>query len=255
MKILSIDVGIYNLAVCLLNVTDNITIEFWKDINILSGKQTCSVKGCKRVATHVKDNKYYCIKCKTTLFANKRIQTVKTAMNTSIEKIAQLLYKTLDEELTVPRLTEELTVPNLTEELTVPKLTEELTVPRQELTEEQSISVTFLEFDKVLIENQPTKNIKMKNISMLLLGYFTKLNKSVEFVNATKKMHETLFKLPNNYSNRKKASKFTVKSLLKSSDWGLFFKCSKKQDDLSDSLLQGLWWIHTNIDKNKELSV
>ena len=95
----------------------------------------------------------------------------------------------------------------------------------------------------------------MKNISMLLLGYFTKLNKSVEFVNATKKMHETLFKLPNNYSNRKKASKFTVKSLLKSSDWGLFFKCSKKQDDLSDSLLQGLWWIHTNIDKNKELSV
>lgn len=226
MKILSIDVGIYNLAVCLLNVTDNITIEFWKDINILSGKQTCSVKGCKRVATHVKDNKYYCIKCKTTLFANKRIQTVKTAMNTSIEKIAQLLYKTLDEELQVPNLTEE-----------------------------QSNSVTFLEFDKVLIENQPTKNIKMKNISMLLLGYFTKLNKSVEFVNATKKMHETLFKLPNNYSNRKKASKFTVKSLLKSSDWGLFFKCSKKQDDLSDSLLQGLWWIHTNIDKNKELSV
>lgn len=235
MKILSIDVGIYNLAVCLLNVTDNITIEFWKDINILSGKQTCSVKGCKRVATHVKDNKYYCIKCKTTLFANKRIQTVKTAMNTSIEKIAQLLYKTLDEELTVPKLTEELQVPKLTEE--------------------QSNSVTFLEFDKVLIENQPTKNIKMKNISMLLLGYFTKLNKSVEFVNATKKMHETLFKLPNNYSNRKKASKFTVKSLLKSSDWGLFFKCSKKQDDLSDSLLQGLWWIHTNIDKNKELSV
>lgn len=226
MKILSIDVGIYNLAVCLLNVTDNITIEFWKDINILSGKQTCSVKGCKRVATHIKDNKYYCIKCKTTLFANKHIQTVKTAMNTSIEKIAQLLYKTLDEELTVPNLTEE-----------------------------QSNSVTFLEFDKVLIENQPTKNIKMKNISMLLLGYFTKLNKSVEFVNATKKMHETLFKLPNNYSNRKKASKFTVKSLLKSSDWGLFFKCSKKQDDLSDSLLQGLWWIHTNIDKNKELSV
>ena len=237
MKILSIDVGIYNLAVCLLNVTDNITIEFWKDINILSGKQTCSVKGCKRVATHVKDNKYYCIKCKTTLFANKRIQTVKTAMNTSIEKIAQLLYKTLNEELQVPNPTEE------------------LTVPRQELTEEQSNSVTFLEFDKVLIENQPTKNIKMKNISMLLLGYFTKLNKSVEFVNATKKMHETLFKLPNNYSNRKKASKFTVKSLLKSSDWGLFFKCSKKQDDLSDSLLQGLWWIHTNIDKNKELSV
>lgn len=246
MKILSIDVGIYNLAVCLLNVTDNITIEFWKDINILSGKQTCSVKGCKRVATHVKDNKYYCIKCKTTLFANKRIQTVKTAMNTSIEKIAQLLYKTLDEELKVPKLTEELTVPR--QELTVSNLTEELT-------DEQSNSVTFLEFDKVLIENQPTKNIKMKNISMLLLGYFTKLNKSVEFVNATKKMHETLFKLPNNYSNRKKASKFTVKSLLKSSDWGLFFKCSKKQDDLSDSLLQGLWWIHTNIDKNKELSV
>lgn len=244
MKILSIDVGIYNLAICLLNVTENITIEYWKDINILSGKQTCSTKKCNRVATHVKDDKYYCIKCKTSLFPNKRLSTVKTAMNTSIEKIAELLYATLDTELQQ--------IPTLDQELRqIPTLDTE---SQGSMLDKSSVN-NFIEFDKVLIENQPTKNIKMKNISMLLLGYFTKLNKSVEFVNATKKMHETFFKLPNNYTNRKKASKNTVKSILKDSDWGLFFKCSKKQDDLSDCLLQGLWWIHTNINKDLQFLV
>lgn len=214
MKILSIDVGIYNLAICLLDVNDTVAkILFWKDINILAGKQTCSVKKCKRVATHIKDDQCYCIKCKTSLYPNQRLQTIKTAMNTSIEKIAELLYATLDTEL-------------------------------------QNI-----EYDRVLIENQPTRNIKMKNISMLLLGYFTIKHSTIEFVNASKKMQETTINsCKNTYANRKKSSKLAVKSLLKDSDWSLFFKCSKKQDDLSDCLLQGLWWIHKNINKDITLS-
>lgn len=214
MKILSIDVGIYNLAICLLDVDSTVAkILFWKDINILAGKQTCSVKKCKRVATHIKDDQYYCIKCKTSLYPNQRLQTIKTAMNTSIEKIAELLYATLDTEL-------------------------------------QNI-----EYDRVLIENQPTRNIKMKNISMLLLGYFTIKHSTIEFVNASKKMQETTINAyANTYANRKKSSKLAVKSLLKDSDWSLFFKCSKKQDDLSDCLLQGLWWIHKNINKDITLS-
>ena len=214
MKTLSIDVGIYNLAICLLDVDSTVAkILFWKDINILAGKQTCSVKKCKRVATHIKDDQYYCIKCKTSLYPNQRLQTIKTAMNTSIEKIAELLYATLDTEL-------------------------------------QNI-----EYDRVLIENQPTRNIKMKNISMLLLGYFTIKHTTIEFVNASKKMQETTINAyANTYANRKKSSKLAVKSLLKDSDWSLFFKCSKKQDDLSDCLLQGLWWIHKNINKDITLS-
>lgn len=212
MKILSIDVGIYNLAMCILNVETDAEIEFWKDINILKGKEYCSVPKCKRVATHVHEGKNYCIKCKTTLFPKKRLSNIKTALNTSIENIAEELYNTLDKE-------------------------------------------TFDNIDLVLIENQPTKNIKMKNISMLLLGYFTMKKIKCTFINANKKMELITDKLPNTYSNRKKSSKLTVKHMLGQSDWALLFKTSKKQDDLSDSLLQGLWYIKNNINCDISLKV
>lgn len=212
MKILSIDVGIYNLAMCILNVETDAEIEFWKDINILKGKEYCSVPKCKRVATHVHEGKNYCIQCKTSLFPKKRLTSIKTALNTSIENIAEELYNTLDKE-------------------------------------------TFDNIDLVLIENQPTKNIKMKNISMLLLGYFTMKKIKCTFINANKKMELITDKLPNTYSNRKKSSKLTVKHMLGQSDWALLFKTSKKQDDLSDCLLQGLWYIKNNINYDISLKV
>ena len=211
MKILSIDVGIYNLAICILNVNEKIEIEYWSDLNILKCKEYCSTPKCKRVATHIHEDKYYCIKCKTSLFKNKRLETIKTAVNTPIEKIASELYNTLNNE-------------------------------------------HFDNIDLVLIENQPTRNIKMKNISMLLLGYFTMKNIKCSFVNATKKMELTdNNNIPNTYNNRKKSSKITVKQMIQGSDWEILFKTNKKQDDLADCLLQGIWWIKNNI--NKDLNI
>jgi hypothetical protein len=65
-KILSIDVGIVNLAYCVLEINDDnkFKINYWDIINISSKKETCnfSKKGsvCNSVATKTYDGKYYC---------------------------------------------------------------------------------------------------------------------------------------------------------------------------------------------------
>ena len=89
MKILSIDVGIYNLAICILNVNEKIEIEYWSDLNILKGKEYCSTPKCKRVATHIHEDKYYCIDYSRENFAEL------VELLGSVEKVYDLYYKTL----------------------------------------------------------------------------------------------------------------------------------------------------------------
>ena len=68
MKILSIDVGIKNLAYCLVNFEkDEITIDDWDVINICREKNLiCGEKlkkkntNCGKKAKFYKNNKYYC---------------------------------------------------------------------------------------------------------------------------------------------------------------------------------------------------
>ena len=79
-------------------------------------------------------------------------------------------------------------------------------------------------------------------------------NIKCSFVNATKKMELTdNNNIPNTYNNRKKSSKITVKQMIQGSDWEILFKTNKKQDDVADCLLQGIWWIKNNI--NKDLNI
>ena len=69
MNILSIDVGMKNLAICLFNITDdlNYKIKLWDVINLCNEKDyycgeinNKTKKICNKKAKFTKNNKYYC---------------------------------------------------------------------------------------------------------------------------------------------------------------------------------------------------
>ena len=68
MKILSIDVGIINLAYCLIEIKDNTyKILSWDTINLCNETYVCKEnlkkKICNRQAKYTKNNIYYCKSC------------------------------------------------------------------------------------------------------------------------------------------------------------------------------------------------
>jgi hypothetical protein len=122
-----------------------------------------------------------------------------------------------------------------------------------------------MEIDYVVIENQPAiKNPKMKNVQMTVYNYFTMKNyrngkslSSVNFISASCKLKICKemgieIKGGSKYSKNKKKSIEAVTRILTSVEnsqepdevYNLEYFCKhKKKDDLSDTLLQGLFFI------------
>ena len=98
-------------------------------------------------------------------------------------------------------------------------------------------------FDMIIIENQIGQNaIKMKSIQSMLIMFFVTQNYEHEQIinyNAANKLKRFLGKKKTTYTERKKMSKVIAEKVctLHYSDWVLFFKNSKKKDDLADCLL------------------
>ena len=236
--IISIDVGIKNLAYCILEQNDtNFTIKKWDIINILDDKllamTKCSNfikdKQCNKYASNYikikdKDNIYYCDKiiCNKTsakLYPKCKAKTIKkpTAKNTSILELGSILLKKLD-----------------------------------------LIKSIILDVDEVIIENQPVlKNPTMKSIQMIIFSYFigngynsptSKIN-NVYLFSARNKLK--LYDGPNvecikknEYDKRKFLSIEYTKYYLKNDEPNLLlFNSHTKKDDLADSFKQGYYYL------------
>jgi len=129
----------------------------------------------------------------------------------------------------------------------------------------------ILNVSDVLIENQPSmKNPTTKSIQIILFTYFVlhkqksqKLFgiespiKNIEFISASNKLKIydgplLECKLKSEYSQRKYFAKEHTKYFLEKyndNEFLDFFIKSKKQDDLADSYLQGLYYIKDEYDK------
>lgn len=227
MKIVSFDVGVKNLAYCIIERNANIDkIRKWGVINLVEKEQAilCDNEKCKKKAICSKIVKkqrtYYCKKHKSELKLKKvkKLQTTKI----SLLELNKRLISKLDE------------------------------------------IKDFLEVDYVIIENQPVlKNPRMKSLQMMIYSYFvlrgiidkekTKsniLNIDLVFAGSKSKAYKgnTEFDIGtkgSKYIKRKKLSICQCREMIGEHNKNLleFFNENKKKDDLSDSFLLGIYYL------------
>ena len=226
MRLISFDVGIKNLSFCCLDYTDDkYRIYDWGIINI-SCDECCDhiIKGgrkCEMSASVINESgKKLCNSHKK----NKEYKDLK------LKKIPKIKNQTLHiGENIVNRLNEK----------------------------------DFLDVHDVIIENQPAlKNPTMKTVQMMIYSYFLingytnedSIIDNIEMINARNKLKayngppiESPYS--KDVKNRYKTNKYLAIEYCKhmvtceESSFQELFNTSKKKDDLSDSFLQGVYWI------------
>lgn len=235
MKVLAIDVGLRNLALCCMSSetpTDFSTykIDLWNvyntldsdDYNCESLQKNGNICGKKCSLTYIKENKENCFTCKThfpkNITATKDNNFKKKNVN---DYLLQDIAKVFIQKI-------------------------------QDIYDDESVALENL--TSIVIELQPTLNPKMKFISHILYGKLVELYKdttvTIKFVTAVSKLKiaydgpELVCKLKGIYAQRKWLSIQYTKYYLEnkfSEDqkniWLPIFLKSSKQDDLSDSCI------------------
>ena len=281
MPILSIDVGIKNLAYCLL---DDHTIYKWGVVSLIeTDKKTCGVdvKGskCTNEAKLVKNTNCYCLK-----HAKKEEYIIPNpeVKPSTIKKLDILKLKALADKYSIDHS------PNLKKKDLVGEVLDFFTNHSFEVIENvnacdvdlitigRSLKCTFDDIfteecviTGVVIENQisPIAN-RMKTLQGMIAQYFIMkdINIPIEFVSASNKLKgvcdnvaidkscsdssEPVSKPESlTYNQRKKMGVERCGQMIRHNnytEWYQFFLNSKKKDDLSDAFLQGIWYIRHN---------
>ena len=274
MKILSIDVGIKNLAFCLLSKpsgSESFQIAKWDTVNLSQPTEEVKcgemdkTKICGKLAKFMKNDKCFCLKHSKKQpflipspdlkpsFINKQklksLQEIATKHkilhdnnNNNIKK-AELVI--LINNYILEKCFEPIDKTNASK-------VDLVTIGRNIQKKLDSIfSEDMLTISNVIIENQisPIAN-RMKTIQGMIAQYFIMRNEDIQidFISAGNKLKDCDIELKSKYSDRKKLS---IQVCLDNIDeeWNSFFKSHSKKDDLADSFLQGLWFINNKITK------
>lgn len=110
------------------------------------------------------------------------------------------------------------------------------------------------QIEVVVIEKQPSRNVKMRTIEGMIEMYFTMRNmKCIKYSAKYKLKSQSNAKSihgKHNYRERKRLSIEVVKKIVedpKNTKWKEYYTASKKKDDLADALLQAMSYVNDEI--------
>jgi len=267
MKLLSIDVGIKNLAYCLFDhnkVTNAREILLWDVINLCGSVPNCNIQACNKKAKftianettihnfcpiHAKKSTYI---IPTANISHKKIKKMKLVElhkvvkdynipleATSVKKddIFKTVIQWMDKNMLQPV---NAVVANDFDLI-------QIGVAMRDAFNKELVD-HLASIDEIVIENQisPIAN-RMKTLQGMIAQYFIMHNKTkISFVSASNKLKEYSEADTSSYASRKKEGIKITHSILteEHTKWLPHFNQHKKKDDLADSFLQGNWYLN-----------
>jgi hypothetical protein len=271
MKILSIDVGIKNLAFCLFEKVEleDFTITKWDTVNI-SEQETHNCIAidknglCNKPSKFTKgENQCFCLKHAKK--SNYKVPTPDLKTSFINKQKIQKLYEIADKyNIVYDKKTKKADIIALINDYSLKNYLQEVQTKKATDVDLYNIGKNIkTHFDKlfsqegcidyVIIENQiGPLAIRMKTIQGMLVQYFVMCPvevKHVEFISASNKLKDCDIKDKSKYSDRKKLGiAKCLETISANSNFSNnldYFNAHKKKDDLADSFLQGLWFLST----------